>query len=258
MLVLFITGLQSCYNNLEDTDTVEVCFVTSLPAETRSFGKGEQVNTLVVGVLDTQKEEIKRFEFAIEGTTPDIQLSLAKNHTYNFVFWAYDSTLNIYDLDDLTAIGMKALPGAFTFEMAESADAFFAVEENVVTSGDTRRYIELLRPLAQINIGTTGAPMKASFTAKGVPNKFHPFTGTVSGNSDYTWNFIETTTKKFSIEDNEYNYLSMGYVFAPSDVASVSVELTLSEGNTSKTVEFPDVKIESNCKSNIAGNFTQQ
>lgn len=255
---LLMPGLQSCYNNLEDTDTVEVCFITSFPTETRSFGKGEQINTLVVGVLDTQKEEIKRLEFEIDGNVADVKLSLVKNHTYSFVFWAYDSNLNIYDLDDLTAIRMKALPEAVTFQMAEAADAFFAAEENVTINGNNRRYIELLRPLAQINIGTTGAPIQASFKTYGAPDTFYPFSNTVSGTKDFIWNFSETTTKKFSVEDNEYNYLTMGYVFAPSTATDISVELTLSEGESSKTVEFPQVTIEANCKSNIAGKFTHQ
>ena len=258
MLTLLITSLQSCYNDLEDTVTAEVCFIASLPAGARSFGKAEQVNTLVVGVLDTNNEEIKRAEFEINRSIADVKLSLATNRTYSFVFWAYDSKLNIYDLDDLTAIRMKSLSGAVTFQMAESADAFFAVEDEITINGDSRRYIELLRPLAQINIGTTGAPMKASFEVHGVPDTFYPFSNTVSGSNDFNWNFTETITEKFTVEDNEYNYLAMGYVFAPTTAADISVELTLSEGEICKTVEFPQVTIEANCKSNIAGNFTQK
>ena len=48
----------------------------------------------------------------------------------------------------------------------------------------------------------------------------------------------------------------MGYVFAPTTATNISAELTLTDGDTSKTVEFPQVVIEANQRSNIAGNFT--
>ena len=50
----------------------------------------------------------------------------------------------------------------------------------------------------------------------------------------------------------------MGYVFAPTTATNISAELTLTNGNASKTVEFPQVEIEANQRSNIAGNFTWQ
>ena len=48
----------------------------------------------------------------------------------------------------------------------------------------------------------------------------------------------------------------MGYVFAPTTATKISAELTLKDGNANKTVEFPQVEIEANQRSNIAGNFT--
>ena len=98
--------------------------------------------------------------------------------------------------------------------------------------------------------------MQAVFKANDVPDTFYPFTNTVRGASDYTWNFSETTDETFSADGTEYNYLAMGYVFAPTTATKISAELTLKDGNASKTVEFPQVEIEANQRSNIAGNFT--
>ena len=92
--------------------------------------------------------------------------------------------------------------------------------------------------------------MQATFTAKAVPNTFYPFTNTVSGNAEFTWNFNDTTTETFSADGTEYNYLAMGYVFAPTTATNISAELTLTDGNNSKTVEFPKVEIEANQRSN--------
>lgn len=260
MLALMMAGIQSCQDESHDVGDVQVSFTATLPTDirTRSFGKAEQVNTLVVGIFNERNTEIGRKEFAIYGTSIDVSLSLAQNQTYNFVFWAYydDGNQNIYDIDDLTAIGMNTLPNTITFAQAETADAFFATMEDITITGDCSYPVELVRPLAQINVGTTGTPMQATFTANGAPNIFHPFTNTVSGATNYTWNFSETTSETFSADGTEYNYLAMGYVFAPTAATNISAKLTLTGGGASKTVEFPQVEIEANQRSNIAGNFT--
>ena len=258
MLALMMVGLQSCSDDLQEMGDVEVSFTATLPTDTRtrSFGKAEQVNTLVVGVFNTQKEELERKKFAINGTSVNITLALAQNQTYSFIFWAYDSNRNIYDIDDLTAIKMNILQNPITFSEAEASDAFFATEEDITITGSRSYPIELVRPLAQINVGTTGTPMQASFTAKSAPDTFHPFTNTVSGETEFTWNFSDTTTETFSADGTAYNYLAMGYLFAPTTAMQIAAELTLTDGEKSKTVEFPQVEIEANQRSNIAGGFT--
>ena len=260
MLALMVVGIQSCSDDLQETGDVEVSFTAMLPTDTRtrSFGKAEQVNTLVVGIFNERNTEIGRKEFAIYGTSIDVSLSLAQNQTYSFVFWAYDSSQNIYDIDDLTAIKMNTLPNPITFSEAEASDAFFATEEDMTITGSNSYPIELVRPLAQINVGTTGKVMQTSFTAKSVPDTFHPFTNTVSGETDFTWNFSDTTTETFSADGTAYNYLAMGYLFAPTTAIQIAAELTLTDGENSKTVEFPKVEIEANQRSNIAGGFTAE
>ena len=270
MLALTMVGIQSCSDDWHDVGDVQVNFTATLPTDTRTraFGKAEQVNTLVVGIFkkgvaDVHTNnggswsyyEIDRKEFPINGTSVDVQLTLAQEQTYSFVFWAYDGNQNIYDIDDLTAIVMNTLPN-ITFSQVEAADAFFATMEDITITGDCSYPVELVRPLAQINVGTTGTPMQAVFKANDVPDTFYPFTNTVSGASDYTWNFSETTAETFSADGTEYNYLAMGYVFAPTTATKISAELTLKDGNANKTVEFPQVEIEANQRSNIAGNFT--
>lgn len=273
MLALTMVGIQSCSNDLHDVGDVQVNFTATLPTDTRTraFGKAEQVNTLVVGIFkkgvaDVHTNnggswsyyEIDRQPFPINGTSVDVQLTLAQEQTYSFIFWAYDGNQNIYNVDDLAAIVMNPLPSPITFSEAEAMDAFFATMEDITITGDCNYPVELVRPLAQINVGTTGTSIQATFKAMGIPNTFHPFTNTISGNAEFTWAFSETTTEIFSADGTEYNYLAMGYVFAPTTATNISAELTLTDGNASKTVEFPSVEIEANQRSNIAGNFTWQ
>jgi hypothetical protein len=271
MLALTMAGIQSCSDELHDVGDVQVSFTATLPTDTRtrSFGKAEQVNTLVVGIFkkgiaDVHTNsggswnyyEIGRQSFPINGTSANVQLTLAQEQTYSFVFWAYDGNQSIYDIDDLTAIEMNTLPNPTTFAQAEAADAFFATMEDITITGNCNYPVKLVRPLAQINVGTTGTPMQAVFKANDVPDTFYPFTNTVSGAAEFICDFRETTTETFSADGTEYNYLAMGYVFAPTTATTISAELTLTDGNNSKTVEFPQVEIEANQRSNIAGNFT--
>lgn len=261
ILSLFVIGIQSCAdNNTEEEEMLqtELSFTVALPTDvsSRSFGKAEQVNTLVVGVFNDRQVEVYRKSYSIEDSSINISLTLAQNQTYHFVFWAYDNRLNIYNMEDLTAIRMTAIPDAITFSQAEAMDAFFATQKHVTVMGDKNYLIKLVRPLAQINVGTIGTPMLASFTAKGVPDTFHPFTNSVSGTADYIWNFCETTSETFTVDGKEYNYLAMGYVFAPTIETEIATELTLNDGGKSHTVEFSRVEIEANSRSNIAGRFT--
>lgn len=273
MLALTMIGIQSCSDELHDVGDVQVSFTATLPTDTRtrSFGKAEQVNTLVVGIFKKgvadvhtnsggswSYHEIDRKEFPINGTSANVQLTLAQEQTYSFIFWTYDGNQNIYNIDDLTAIEMNALPNPITFTQAEAADAFFATMGDITITGDCSYPVELVRPLVQINVGTIGTPMQASFTAKDVPDTFHPFTNTVSGSAEFTWDFSDTTTETFSADGTAYNYLAMGYLFAPTTAIQIAAELTLTDGENSKTVAFPKVEIEANQRSNIAGGFTAE
>lgn len=61
MLAIMVVGIQSCSDDLHDVGDVEVNFTAMLPTDTRtrSFGKAEQVNTLVVGVFNTQRRNLR-------------------------------------------------------------------------------------------------------------------------------------------------------------------------------------------------------
>lgn len=255
MLVLVSASIVSCSEDLPEADDAKVCFTTTIPAgsRTRAFGDGTSVNTLIVGVFNGSGE-VDRKTFPVSGSTVDVRLTLAQNQTYDFVFWAYDKSCDIYDMADLTGIKMSVQEQPVTFGQAEAADAFFAVVKDVAITGNSSRSVELVRPLAQINVGTTGKAVTAIFTVKGVPDTFHPFTNTVSRATNYTWNFTETTGETFTVDGAEYNYLVMGYLFAPAEGMQVEAELSLTDNGQATT--FPQVALQANRRSNIIGRFT--
>jgi hypothetical protein len=191
------------------------------------------------------------------GTSTNVCMTLAQSQTYHFVFWAYDNRQSFYDMTDLTAIRMNTTSAPLTFAQAEAMDAFFAVKTDVTLKGDRAYPIKLVRPLAQINVGTSGTPTQASFTAKSAPDTFRPFANEVSGSADFTWAFSETTAEQFPAGGKDYTYLAMGYVFAPVTATTIAAELTLTEAGKSVTLEFPQVEIAANKRSNIAGSFSK-
>lgn len=264
MLALFMAGMQSCADEVEEAAQVEVGFTAILPTDalSRSFGHAEQVNTLVVGVFDEQYQEIDRMVYPMTGTSANVSMTLAQNQTYHFVFWAYhydpSQELKFYDLRNLTAIRMNPISEPITLNQAEAMDAFFAVQEHVTLVRNKNYPIEMVRPLAQINVGTSGTPMHASFTAKAAPNTFRPFKNRVSGSADFTWEFSEITAEQFPAGGKDYTYLAMGYVFAPVTATTIAAELTLTEAGKSVTLEFPQVEIAANKRSNIAGRLSKE
>ena len=206
VLALFMAGMQSCADEVEEAAQVEVGFTATLPTDalSRSFGHAEQVNTLVVGVFDEQYQEIDRMVYPMTGTSANVSMTLAQSQTYHFVFWAYDNRQSFYDMTDLAAIRMNTTSAPLTFAQAEAMDAFFAVKTDVTLKGDRAYPIKLVRPLAQINVGTSGTPMQSSFTAKSAPDTFRPFKNGVSGSAYFTWAFSETTAEQFPAGGKDY------------------------------------------------------
>lgn len=259
-LALLAAGAVSCSDETEITERAYVTFTATLPAEarTRSFGEGTQVNTLTVGVFDGENSrELHRESFTVSGTEFTCDLALAREQTYTFVFWAYDGNSGCYDVSDLTAIRMNAPTQPVTFEQAEKADAFYATLTDITVTGNGNQYVRLTRPLAQVNVGTAGSPCQATFTAKGAADTFHPLTGTISGTADFIWKFDETTNKTFTADGTEYSYIALGYLFAPATVTKIAAELTLTGGEPRGPYDFPQVELQANYQSNIAGDFTK-
>ncbi len=254
LLVLSGVGAISCSKDMEDVSNVEISFRTVIQdyGLTRAFGDGLKVNTLVVAVFNEEFVELNRQEFAIENLSMDVRLSLAKDQTCNFVFWAYDSSAEVYDLTDMTAVKMRT--DITNFIQAEHSDAFFATVTNIKVTTSVVEEVNLIRPLAQINVGTSDTAVKASFSVKNAANVFHPFTGTVSGEETFTWTFEETTDQKFSVNETPYTYLAMGYLFVPiGEVTQKDCELVLTD--TEEKIGFPSVKLQDNYRSNIVGSF---
>ncbi len=269
LLALIGIGAVSCSEDMEElNDDAQVTFTATLQDDllTRAFGDGLNVTTLVVGIFNENLKEIERKEIPITSLSIDVPLVLAKKQTYNFVFWAYNNDSHVYNIEEegsqLTEIKMKY--DIIGFTQAENADAFFATVKDFAVTANTVEEVELVRPLAQINVGTSGTAVKASFTVANTADTFHPFTETISGEANFTWTFAETTAETFSVWIDEkeytYNYLALGYLFAPigEETEAVKKACLLELTETDKEIPpFQDVDLHANRRSNIVGSFTE-
>lgn len=92
-----------------------------------------------------------------EDATEVITLRLMRNKTYHIAFWAQSSKTDAFKTNDLTNVQV-------IYENAENndelRDAFCKVESFSVSPSTTARTVILTRPMAQINVGTSGADYK--------------------------------------------------------------------------------------------------
>ncbi|MBQ2858186.1 MAG: hypothetical protein IJE78_13910 [Bacteroidaceae bacterium] len=261
MLIFFAASIHSCANEQEEPEYATVNFIATLSEDvhSRTLGSGNGIDSLWVGIFNKDTVEMARQRFAVSGSSIDIALTLPKNQTFHFVFWAYNSQSSAYNISSLKQIKMKQCLFT-TWNEVEATDVFCANRTDITLQegSTTVPGVELKRPLAQINVGTTGTPMPASFKVISAPDTFYPFSNSVSGTTGYSWNFSETTTETFTADGTKYNYLAMGYLFAPVATMKITAELELTGNDmNSQTIQFPQVEMTANRRSNIVGTFTQ-
>lgn len=259
--VLLLTTCQSNDDMLEKQEQVDVSFAAKLPAElqTRSYGNGKQVNILYVAVFDLEGKEIMRKVSPVEGASIDFSISLTKNQSYNIVFWAQNSACDIYNTTDLKSIKMNTTAIVADFDTVEKMDVFYATCKELSITGPSIYTIELIRPLAQINIGTSKQPaINSEFKIIDAPTSFNPFTQEASGAENTTFTFNSIPNKTFTVEGVDYKYLAIGYIFASNHTKTFECELKLKESAETKPLKYiiPAVRLEANKRTNIIGSLT--
>ncbi len=261
LLPLLVGSLPSCTGETpQEEENVNVTFAATLQDGMDGRSLEElNVNTLVVGIygeMDEKKVELFRDTCSISSGSVDVQLALGKGKAYHFIFWAYNNASSIYDATNLQSISMNAGNIPASWEEAEKADAFFATVEHYQVTASRMQEVTLVRPLARINVGTSGKAEAASFKVGKAPVTFHPFTKEVSGEADLLWSFSETIDERFTIMEQEYTYLAVAYMFAPSQ-AAVKKACALKLG-TAEEIPFSVVELQANHRTNIVGSFTKE
>ena len=256
-----------------------VSFMVEVPGAsvTKAYGEAEKATKLYYQVFDNAGAPIEGLGVQtadLVGKAAKVSFQLVKDQTYNFVFWAQTTETGYYSIDETE--GLKKITADYTTHKDandENRDAFFATELFKVT-GPVTKTVTLKRPFAQINIGTkdqlkagnatapaidfTGA--KSSVTVTGVPTVFSPLAATpetmLTVPATVTFASAAIPTGPLKVNETDYNYLAMNYVFAPAEgtVCDLTAEIALT-GREPIQLSSPTTPIKRNWRTNILGSL---
>ena len=275
---LFLAG--SCQReNLEPVQQGNtVTYTVTVPDALATKGIGDNVanvNTLHYEVYRTAVAETVTFTDAdrllyhktatVTNGTAKIELELVNDQNFTVLFWAQVGETNeAYDVTNLTNVTLKSSINANQVDYA----AFSGVDFIQGTDALTDKTIELTRPVAQINLGTTAASLTAfdtrvrlngsSMTVSGLSNTFNVAKqipdAALTSTTVYDEKAVPTET--LTVNSANYVYVGMNYAgFAPEvgTPVTVSYDINTTEGHIQNTIE--NVPVKPNYRTNIIGNL---
>ena len=252
----------SCQSNLEPVvadEVATVSFEVSTPQiATRAYSDGTTATALQYAVYDAQGNIIDGFTKTNEtiNISKTVELQLTTGHTYSVLFWAAAPnapySVNLKD---------KTMTADYNdvFSNDENLDAFYKYYTFTVKGSQSEK-VELKRPFAQLNIGTSD--YEASRIAGYIPtqssvkvavySQLDLATGEVDGQETVefaTADFDKTET--FPVTG--YEYLAMNYLLVAADKETVDVEFAYTDGTTAYTRTVGSVPVQRNYRTNLYG-----
>lgn len=233
----------------------------------RALGDGTTATQLTVLVYDKDNNFLlEKNETLDEFLHATVNLSLVKNETYSFVFWAQAADNAPFILDKTNGIVKIDYAAANN----EAGDAFMFYREPITVTTTLMESIELTRPFAQINLGTSDmaavktlygadafANATTSLTIDGIYSELNLLGGTIIGDAGkVVFTDAQIPAGEFQIGSNHYNYLSVNYVLMGKDkelIPSVEFKVNGISGCAAKTISLTDVPVQRNWRTNIYG-----
>lgn len=193
-----------------------------------------------------------------------LELEFVKNQKFTVLFWAQNPDVDVYTTDDLRNVQL-----AQTLTSNNVNTAVFAGSDKVdncvsAANGD----VDLVRPIAQLRIGTTPESLvirstttvtlkKSDLKVKGLSTTYNVATKAVGADkSEFTYSEADVPAETFKANNVDYQYVAMSYVGFASDLgANIDVEFNI---NTSEGVishEVVNVPVKPNYRTNIVGNL---
>ncbi len=255
-------------------DESVVTFTAQLPGspQSKAIGDGMTATTLSYAVyapgtttpLITSEDEV-----TFTNGQATISLRLASGKSYDLLFWA-----DAYGAENSNApytvnFNTQTLTVDYSDAKSndEARDAFFG-NANVTVKGAVSQNIILKRPFAQLNIGTNDMEeakaslnteaLKSSVKVSGIFSSMNLMTGEVSKSVDVTFGSNRIPEEKFTVGDNEYDYLALNYLLVSGEKGLVNCEFTYTDEatNDSKTIKtISNVPVQRNYRTNIIGSI---
>lgn len=193
-----------------------------------------------------------------------LELEFVKNQKFTVLFWAQDPDVAVYNTDNLRKVQL-----AQTLTANNVNTAVFAGSDkvdNCVSAANGA--VKLVRPIAQLRIGTTPESLvirstttvtleKSDLKVKGLSTTYNVATKAVGADkSEFTYSVAAVPAETFKANNVDYQYVAMSYVGFASDLgANIDVEFNI---NTSEGVishEVVNVPVKPNYRTNIVGNL---
>ena len=244
--MLFATSCQESLvePQIEGTTT----FTVQLPDQmgTKAIGEASSVTELLVDVYaQNGTAPIYQTKGTPNGNGFDVQLNLIQDQAYDILFWA--QTGNGYvevitTTDGKPSFGsLRSVPMNANFLNNDNGAAFFHAEKGFVPNG-TSKNITLVRPFAQLNLGTTAESLttdagtfelvSSSVKVTGMANQFNVFEGFGFDETVATYDY---GTQDVPVDEDlnvtgvsNLNYVSMNYLAVlGNEKALVDVEASI-------------------------------
>lgn len=264
-----------------DSSLAQVTFKVSADgALTRAISDGTTVDELVYRVFDKNGNPIARLPLVKDAAADlssghTVALTLAKGQTYKVAFWAQKAGNTAYTVND----NMQVAVNYSAANNDENRDAFFNAVE-ITVKDDVAQTVELKRPFAQLNVGSTTADWDAAeasgvivteskVTVKQAASTLNVLDGKVSGAADVNFTYAAKPGELLKVDADgdgtkeDYEYLSMSYIL-PNDATDgtqktlASAEFTFKAASGTEIVVkngLQNLPLQRNYRTNIVGNI---
>lgn len=257
-----------------DGTEVGVTFAAELPGmQTKAIGDGLTANKLSVAVYEDNAGAPGAYiadldkDATFTALKTSVDFKLVKGKTYHFIFWAA-AVDNPYTFDKAG----KAVTVNYSRAAAnnEARDAFYAVK-TLKVQGPATEPVQLKRPFAQVNFGTTEADFTAAEKGGVTVTKsaaiiaeaatvLDLFAGEGKTAEEVTFAAEAIPVEKLKLKDGtEYKYLSMNYFvpegkFDENHVTNVKAQF-VTDNSQVVEISVPSAPVQSNWRTNIVGNL---
>ncbi len=260
-----------------------VTFEAQLPEGllTRSYGDGLTATQLTYAVYEEGSQlplmtsrTAGAATVTFENRTATVSLRLTTGKSYDILFWAdsygTDET-SPYQIDFEAQTLTVDYTGALSND--ERRDAFYAVVKGLSVEADrpVSQPVMLIRPFAQLNVGTEEADMTAAIAdglqedqlqtqieVAQVDQVLHLMDGTTSAPTTVTFGAQAIPAEQLVVGTQCYRYLSMNYLLVGSEAATVNCSFTFSDGTHTGQRTFSSVPVQRNYRTNIIGEILTQ
>ena len=202
-----------------------------------------------------------------------LKLNLLQNQDYVVLFWAEVAGTNYYDTRDLRNVVVDYN----NLDANDEARAAFCQKLEFNSSKTYSANVTLVRPFAQINLGTTADSINPEVNGYnldiessymkvvGAATTFS-VTSMTTGSETTTVEFAASTvphdftpdSEVLTVNDVNYVYLGMNYILAAADAATVDVTYEVNTNVGSISRQIPAVPVQKNHRTNLLGNLLTQ